>query len=94
MKEVRDMAAGMREAIASIRKSSADAKNNLAVEIGRAQTNAAKVRSFTQELRDANLEVESFLGETNSNFQHSEDSDTQQSPSKPDVNGVTLNKEP
>lgn len=96
MKEVRDMAAGMREAIASIRKNYADGKSGLALEIDRAQMNAAKVRSFTQDLRNANLEVEGFLGETNSNFPSSEESDTQQQDSteKPDRNGVTLNKEP
>ena len=102
MREVRDLAAGMKDAIASIRKSAADAKGSLAVEISRAQVNASKVSSFADELKEANLEVEEFLGETGSNFPSSEASITpapagrkmmEHTQSRTDLNGVTLNPE-
>lgn len=94
MREVKDLASGMKEAIANVKKLTTDAKAGLNNEIGRALTNADKVRTFTRELKDANLEVESFLGDTGSNFTP-EDGNTQQhdgNPQKPDINGVTLNK--
>lgn len=94
MKEVHDLASGMKEAIASIKKISADAKNSLAVEISRAQTNASKVKSLATDLKSANLEVEDFLGETGSNFPSSEESATPRVVGpKPDINGVILNPE-
>lgn len=101
MREVHDLASGMREAIASIRKNAVDAKNGLASEIVRANVNADKVKSLTDDLKEANKEVESFLGESGSNFPPSGDSNTQQQDGlnkgvqtgvKPetDINGVTL----
>lgn len=94
MQEVRDLATGMKEAVASLKRISIDARASLDVEIGRAKVNADKVKSLAQGLKEANLEVESFLGESKSNFTPSEGSDTQQQTGlKTDVNGVTLNPE-
>jgi hypothetical protein len=94
MKEVHDLASGMKEAIASVKKISADAKSSLAVEISRAHTNASKVKSLATDLKSANLEVEDFLGETGSNFPSSEESTTPRVVGpKPDINGVILNPE-
>lgn len=90
MKEVRDLASGLKESIAAIKKSNLDARNSLDAEIARAQINAGKVNSFTKDLKEANLEVESFLGETNSNFPPS---DVLPTPAQADANGVTLNTE-
>jgi len=92
MKEVRDLATGLKESIAAIKKASLDARSGLDAEIARSQINAEKVKSFTNDLKEANQEVESFLGESNSNFPSSEDSNTQQHASA-DKNGVTLNTE-
>jgi hypothetical protein len=95
MREVRELAEGMREAVASIRKTHTDAKSGLEVEVARAAVNSEKVKAFTQELKDANLEVESFLGETGSNFPTSETSATPRPAGGPrtDINGVTPNQE-
>jgi hypothetical protein len=87
MREIRDMAAGLRDAVATLRKEASTAKSTFKSEFLRAQANTAKFKAFTQELKDANAEVEGFLGETGSNFPTSEDSST---PPHPDINGVTL----
>ena len=87
MREIRDMAAGLRDAVATLRKEASTAKHTFKSEFLRAQANTAKFKAFTQELKDANAEVEGFLGETGSNFPTSEDSSI---PSHPDINGVTL----
>lgn len=96
MREIRDLAAGMKETIASLKKMNIAAKSELNSEVERANVNASKVKAFTKELKDANLEVESFLGETGSNFPTSEGSDTPQ-PSgtlelQADRNGVMINQ--
>lgn len=94
MREVKNLASGMREAIANIKKLSTDAKAGLDNEVSRALVNADKVRTFTSELRDANLEVEQFLGDTGSNFPPSDGSTPPQSGAiKADVNGVIVNSE-
>ena len=94
MKEVHDLASGMKEAITAIKKISLDARASLESEISRAHTNASKVKSLATDLKTANLEVESFLGETGSNFSSSEESITLPRPTpKSDINGVTLNPE-
>lgn len=94
MREVKELAAGMKEVMASLRKSSADAKSEFMSEVERAKINAQKVKAVAGELRDANKEVEDFLGETGSNFPPSEGSSTPAPPSgKPDVNGVIKNTE-
>jgi hypothetical protein len=95
MREVKNLALGMREAIANIKKLSADAKSGLDSEVSRALVNADKVRSFTRELSDANQEVEQFLGDTGSNFPPSDGSTPPQSGAiSADINGVTVNKDP
>lgn len=68
MREVHDLASGMKDAIAKIKQAASDAKSGLHAEIGRAQVNASKVVAMTTDLKAANLEVESFLGESGSNF--------------------------
>lgn len=101
MREVSKMAADMRGMVANLKKLNTDAQSGLAAEVSRANVNAEKIKAFTQELKDANLEVESFLGETGSNFSTSEKSDTsgisdtqqQGTVVPPDKNGVTLNSE-
>ena len=100
MREVRDLAAGMKEAIVSLRQASADAKAALFEEMSRANANADKVRSFIKELKEANQEVESFLGEAGTNFPPSETPETVHSHRKmeharprADMNGVVLNTE-
>ena len=92
MREVHDLAAGMKDAIAGIKKLAVDAKAGLSSEVSRAQSNASKVRALTADLKAANLEVEDFLGETGSNFPPSGgDSPTPPSTGTPDINGVVLN---
>ncbi len=94
MREVHDLATGMKDAIASLKKIHVDAKNALTTEIGRSKVNAQKVMSMATDLKAANLEVEDFLGDTKSNFTSSEDVNTHPTTgAKADVNGVTLNPE-
>lgn len=68
MQEVKDLAAGMRELMADLRKVNVDAKDKLTSEVKRAHVNAEKAMSLATELSDANKEVEDFLGESGSNF--------------------------
>jgi hypothetical protein len=93
MREVRDLAAGMKQAIAGLKQSAVDAKNNLNAEIAHAQVNAEKVNALTADLKAANLGVDSFLGETGSNFPPSGTvlSTPPSAVGKADANGVTLN---
>src|SRR6266403_4494523 len=101
MQEVRDLAAGMRGLMADLRRLNVDVKNELTSEVSRAHVNAQKARSLATELRDANKEVEEFLGESGSNFPPSEASDTlpvagpKEGPHYPRTlsNGVTVNEE-
>lgn len=90
MREVRDFATAIRTSVEALRRTTEAAKGELMTEIQRGNVNAEKVRSMTKELKEANLEVESFLGETGSNFSNSEESNTQ-APPRADINGVTLN---
>lgn len=91
MREVHNLAAGMKEAIASLRKAAVDARAGLDLEVSRAAGNVEKVQSVTADLKAANIEVESFLGDTNSNFPSSGDSTG--SGGQADINGVTINPE-
>lgn len=91
MQEVRDLATGMKEAVESLRKINADAKASLQTEIARGNVNAEKVLSLANSLKDANKEVESFLGATNSNFEP--EVKTEIVKLRADLNGVTLNPE-
>lgn len=82
----------MKDAIAGIKKLAVDAKAGLNSEVSRAQSNANKVLALTADLKAANLEVEAFLGDTNSNFPPTgTDSNTPLSTGTHDINGVTLN---
>lgn len=103
MQEVRDLANGMKDIIASLKRTNVAAKEGLMSEVTRSKVNAQKVKSFTKELSDANKEVEAFLGDTGSNFPSSEDLDTQPQDgrkaaaepteqSRADANGVMLNR--
>lgn len=104
MQEIRELASGMKSAIASLKQGAVDAKGLLATEMGRAKVNNEKVLAMATDLKSANLEVEEFLGETRSNFPSDEKkSNTHQSagtdapkeefvPTHADMNGVTLNK--
>lgn len=97
MREVLELAAGMREAIGALRKDHVSLASELHSEINRSQVNASKVRSVVTDLKGANNEVEAFLGETGSNFPTSEESNIHQpdgdKKTETDINGVTLNKE-
>lgn len=94
MREVKELAAGMKEVLASLRKDSADAKGQFMSEAERARINANKVRSLAVELSEANKEVEEFLGESGSNFPHTEASQAFPTPlPKADINGVSVNTE-
>jgi len=90
MREIRNMAAGMKDAVAALKKDAASATGEFQSELTRAKTNTEKFKSFTTDLKEANQEVEAFLGETGSNFPTSEASPTPDAHA--DRNGVTLNK--
>lgn len=95
MREIKELSVGLRESLAALKSASAGAKASLVSEMERAKVNAQKVQSLAVELKEANKEVEEFLGETGSNFSSSEDSSTPAPPSQPraDMNGVTMNKD-
>lgn len=86
MKEVKDLASVIQEAVASIKQTTVNVRDDFLTEIERARDNSAKIKSLTQGLKDANKDMESILVDQNSNFQP----DTKLSTDK---NGVTLNKE-
>lgn len=95
MREVKELAAGMKEVLAGLRKDSANAKGQFMAEAERAKINANKVRSLAVELSEANKEVEEFLGETGSNFPPTEASEASPTPlPKADINGVTITEAP
>lgn len=95
MREVHDLASGMKEAIASIRQQSADAKASLHAEVARANENVAKVNALTEGLKEANKEVEGILADSGTNFPPitPKMAPIGQVMNKTDINGVTLNKE-
>lgn len=91
MQEVRQLAAGMKELIAGLKRDSIDARSALENEIACAKTNASKVKAVAAELKEANKEVEEFLSETNSNFSVLGDTIAQKVIDQiTDLNGVTL----
>lgn len=95
MREVKELAVGMREVLASLRKDSVVARGQFLSEVSRAKVNAAKVKSLAVELSEANKEVETFLGESGSNFPHTEASEASPTPlPKADINGVTITEAP
>ena len=91
MREIKELAVGLKESLASLKSASAGAKASLVSEMDRAKVNAQKIQSLATELKEANTEVEDFLGESGSNFPSSEVSSTPAT--KPDANGVTVNPE-
>lgn len=93
MREIKELAVGLKESLAALKSASAGAKASLVSEMERAKVNAQKVQSLALELKDANTEVEDFLGDTGSNFPSSEGSSTPPPVLKTDTNGVTLNPE-
>lgn len=93
MREVKELASTIKDAVAGLRKTNEYVKSAFNAEVQRATVNADKLRSFTQELKDANAELEASLGDTGSNFPTSEESSTPAQPSVTDRNGVTLNTE-
>jgi hypothetical protein len=91
MREIKELAVGLKESLAALKSVSAGAKASLVSEMERAKVNAQKVQSLALELKDANTEVEDFLGESGSNFPSSEASSTPAP--KLDTNGVAINPE-
>lgn len=91
MREVHNLASSLKASVEALKKATLGAQEGLLVEVERGNVNAQKVRSLTKELKDANLEVEALLGESNSNFTLSEGSATHMP--RTDANGVTLNTE-
>lgn len=96
MREVKELASTIKDAVAGLRKTNESVKSAFHAEVARAVGNADKVRAFTAELKDANIELEASLGETGSNFPTSEDSGSQEGANTLKVtnaNGVTINPE-
>lgn len=90
MREVRNVASTMREAIAALKQRAGLAVANFESEVNNAHSNLDNVDSVTHELKEANKEVESMLGESGSNFTPVGPDGT----SRPvDENGVWVNPE-
>lgn len=88
MQEIKNLAGTLTEAFALLKKIHVDAHSSLNAELTRAHDNASKVKSIVADLREANKQVEAFLGEANTNFPPVEEpSEFHQ---KTDINGVTL----
>lgn len=90
MREVKSLADELKQSLADVRQMTIDAKNELMDEAKRAIGNAGKVRSFTKDLKDANAQVEAFLGDSGSNFPPETLGDTPPPTGKHDLNGVRL----
>lgn len=75
MKEVKALGSSLRSMMDGIKKAASEAQSSFEVEAQRALVNSDKVKSAAADLKSANLEIESFLGEeTQSNFPPSETS--------------------
>lgn len=74
MREVKALGSSLRDMMDKVKKSAADAQANFQTEAERALSNSDKVKSAAADLKAANLEIESFLGEADSNFPPSEES--------------------
>ena len=88
MRAVKSMAQTLRDAITGLKQATLDAQNEFQTEVSNGMVNVSKVKSMTQDLRDANKEVEQMLGQSGSNFTPDGSGIT----SKPDSNGVIVNK--
>lgn len=73
MKEVKALGSSLRFMMDSIKKSASEAQSSFELEAQRALVNSDKVKSAASDLKSANQEIESFLGETQSNFPPSEE---------------------
>jgi hypothetical protein len=89
MQEIKNLASTLTEAFSLLKKIHSDANGNLNAELTRAHENATKVKSLIQGLKEANEEVESFLGTTNTNYPPVE-VPAEEFKQKTDINGVTL----
>lgn len=74
MQEVKALGASLRDMMGQIKSAAADAQSAFQTEAQRALVNSGKVKSAAADLKSANLEIESFLGEAGSNFPPSETS--------------------
>lgn len=92
MQEIKSLASTMSEAFTLLKKIHADANTTLNAELARAHDNATKVKSLIAGLKEANQQVEAFLGETNTNFPPAEEpvKAEPEFKQKTDINGVTL----
>ena len=73
MREVKGLAQDMREKVAALKRDTIKARTEFATEVANSRSNLTKFKAFTTDLREANKEVETMLGETGSNFPTSED---------------------
>lgn len=93
MREVTNLADTLRGTIAQLKNAANNATTRFQKEFQNSQANLAKVDAFTNELAAANKDVEAMLAETNSNFPNAAANVSSVTPvSKPDTNGVMVNK--
>ena len=85
MREVKGLANTMRGLIAELKQGHAAAMGRFNQEAAISKVNLEKVNAVTEELAEANREVEAMLGDTGSNF-------PEQEKSQFDQNGVKVNK--
>lgn len=88
MREIKGLAQTMREAVASLKAKAASSAAEFQAEVAHSNVNFDKIGSVTQELKDANKEIEQMLGESGSNFSQS----TVDTLGKADSNGVRVNQ--
>lgn len=89
MQEVKNLSTGLKDLIASLKSDALKAKERFTNEATRMSTNIGKLGSVSDELSDANKDIEAVLVETGSNFPTSEASEKS---GHADLNGVTLNQ--
>ncbi|HET9285698.1 MAG TPA: hypothetical protein VFR24_27415 [Candidatus Angelobacter sp.] len=85
MREIKDLGSTLRDAVGKLRQDTANAKQRFSSELAHTQANLVKVNALSQEMADANKEVEALLADTGSNFLNT-------STAKPDQNGVVKNQ--
>lgn len=68
MREVRNVAQVIRETVKTLRAQAAVGAQAFQDEVAKTKVNMEKLGSLTKELKAANLEVETALGESGSNF--------------------------
>jgi hypothetical protein len=93
MREVKDLAGTIRGTVAQLRTTTAQAKNRFAAEVAHTQASVAKVNSFSDEMAEANKEVDALLADAGSNFEPAQaELPGVTTQPKADSNGVTSNK--